>query len=314
MRVLVTGGTGYLGSAIVRALARHGHEPIAFARHASGAGLPGRAIDGDIRDRSAVIRAAARADAICHAAALVSTWRPRPAEFDEVNVGGLEAVLEAARTLGTPRIIYTSSFLAVPRADGFVPRRLQDYQRTKARARSVALAAAGAGAPVLSLVPGVIYGPGAATEGNLVSRLIRDHLAGALPGIVGAERLWSYAFVDDVADAHVAALERGEIGAEYALGGENAPQMRVFEIVRAMSGARLPRRIPAAVAAAAALVEEARARLTGRVPQLTRATVEILRRDWAVDSSGSIEALGYRIRPLRAGVEAIMAGLRQGPD
>jgi nucleoside-diphosphate-sugar epimerase len=85
MHVVVTGGTGYLGSAIVRALARHGHFAVIFARHASSASLPGRAVDGDVRDRTALTRAAAGADAICHAAALVSVWRPRPAEFDEIG-------------------------------------------------------------------------------------------------------------------------------------------------------------------------------------------------------------------------------------
>jgi nucleoside-diphosphate-sugar epimerase len=312
MRVMVTGGTGYLGSAIVRALVRHGHEPVVFARRASAAGLPGTAVDGDIRDRHAVTRAAAGADAICHAAALVAAWAPRPAEFDEVNVGGLGSAIDAASTHGLSRIVYTSSFLAAPRADGAVLRRMQDYQRTKARAREVARAAAAAGVPIVSMVPGVIYGPGAATEGNLVGRLIREHLAGTLPGLVGAGRLWSYAYVDDVAEAHVTALCRGEVGAEYPLGGENAPQMRVFEILREMTGMRLPRRLPLAVASAVAALEEARAGFTGRAPVLTRATVEILRRDWVLDSSRSVEALGYRIRPLREGVHATLMAMRHG--
>ncbi|HJR61228.1 MAG TPA: NAD-dependent epimerase/dehydratase family protein, partial [Vicinamibacterales bacterium] len=76
MRVLVTGGTGYLGAAIVRALHARGHTPVVFARHASAAGLPGVPHDGDVRDRPAIRRAAAEADAIVHAAALVSIWRP----------------------------------------------------------------------------------------------------------------------------------------------------------------------------------------------------------------------------------------------
>ncbi|MEP6919080.1 MAG: NAD(P)-dependent oxidoreductase, partial [Acidobacteriota bacterium] len=135
MRVLVTGGSGYLGSAIVRSLVRHGHEPIAFARRASSAGLPARAVDGDIRDRTAVLQAARGAEAICHAAALVAAWASRPGDFDDINVGGLEAVIEAARSLGIPRIVYTSSFLAWPRTGGVAPRRMQDYQRTKIRAR-----------------------------------------------------------------------------------------------------------------------------------------------------------------------------------
>jgi farnesol dehydrogenase len=306
MRVVVTGGTGYLGSAIVRALARAGHSPIAFSRRASAAGLPGAAIDGDVRDRAAVRRAVDGADAVCHAAAVVSVWRARPAEFEDVNVTGLRTVLDICAELRTPRIIYTSSFLARPPADGGGVLSANDYQRTKAGALDIARRAAAGGLPIVSLVPGVIYGPGPATEGNLVGRLIRDHLAGRLPGVIGPERLWSYAFIDDVADAHVRALTCGTAGEEYMLGGENAPQMRVFEIVRAVTGRPLPRRIPFGVAWAGAVVEEARARLTGHAPLLTRGVVEIFRHDWSMDSSRSVAELSYRIPPLDEGLKTLL--------
>src|SRR4051794_4840151 len=209
MRVLVTGGTGYLGSAIVRALQRHGHQPVVFARTARAAvsaGLPGTAVDGDVRDTRAVTAAAAGVDAICHTAALVALWRADPSEFDAVNVGGLQSVLSAVREHRLSRMVYTSSFLALPPADSPHVLTANHYQRTKVAARDVARRAASDGLPVVTLYPGVIYGPGPATDGNLVGRLMRDHLAGRLPGVVGPERLWSYAYVDDVADAHVAAL------------------------------------------------------------------------------------------------------------
>ena len=112
MRVLVTGGSGYLGSAIVRALARAGHEPIVFARHASSAGLPGRAIDGDVRDTPSVTAAAAGTDAIVHSAALVAQWRRDPSEFDAINVGGLQSAFAAARAPRSARGLH----LVVPRA------------------------------------------------------------------------------------------------------------------------------------------------------------------------------------------------------
>jgi nucleoside-diphosphate-sugar epimerase len=91
MKVLVTGGTGFLGRAVVRALADRGHELVVFARTASRSGLPGAAVDGDIRDLNALARAAAGCDAIAHAAALVSIWRKRRDDFDDINVGGLRA-------------------------------------------------------------------------------------------------------------------------------------------------------------------------------------------------------------------------------
>ena len=151
------------------------------------------------------------------------------------------------------------------------------------------------------MVPGVIYGPGAATEGNLVGRLVHDHLAGRLPGIVGADKVWSFAYVDDVAAAHVAALTKGPTGREYALGGDNAPQMRLFEILRRLRGTALPRRIPFAVASALGYVEERRAGLFGRPPLLTRGTVEIFRHDWPLDSSAERPDAGVRRHPARTG-------------
>ena len=302
MRVLVTGGTGYLGAAIVRALLRHGHTPVTFARGASRSGTPGDFVDGDIRDRDAVARAARGADAVCHTAALVSIWRRRPQEFDEINIGGLQTVLSVCAELNIPRVVYTSSFLARAPAGASAPLSANDYQRTKVAARDIVRDAAKRGAPIFALLPGVIYGPGAATEGNLVGRLVADHLAGRLPGIVGADRQWSFSYVDDVADAHVAALTHGEPGREYLVGGENAPQMRLFEMLRALKGTPLPRRIPYAVASAIGAVEEARARLLGRPPLITRGAVEIFRHDWPLDSRESTETLGYRFRPLAEGL------------
>ncbi|HXW03973.1 MAG TPA: NAD-dependent epimerase/dehydratase family protein [Vicinamibacterales bacterium] len=310
MHILVTGGTGYLGSAIVHALARRGHHAVVFARRASTSGLPGRAVDGDVRDAAAVVDAARGVDAVCHTAALVSVWRRPAAEFDAVNVGGLRSVLEARARLDIPRLVYTSSFLALPPAGGMSPLAANDYQRTKAAALEVAREATRNGEPIVSLFPGVVYGPGVSTEGNLVGRLVRDHLAGRLPGLIGADRVWSYAYVDDVADAHVAALTHPEPEHEYVIGGENAPQMHLFEILRAITGGSLPRRIPFPVAEVAAWIDEARTKVTGRPPLLTRGIVEIFRHDWPLDSARSIRDLGLRVRPLEEGLRALLAGMR----
>lgn len=308
MVVLITGGTGYLGGAIVRAVAARGHRPVVFARRASTSGLPGRMVDGDVRDGEALLSAARGADAAIHAAALVSIWRPRR-EFEAINVGGLRNAIHVCRTLGIPRLVYTSSFLALPPAGRVTALAANDYQRTKAEARAVARQAAAAGAPIVALYPGVIYGPGAATEGNLVGRLVRDHLQGRLPGLIGARRLWSLAFVDDVAQAHVAALTRGGVGAEYALGGENAPPIRIFEIVESLTGRRPPRDIPYAAASLVGLLDEARAALTSRPPRLTRGAVTIFRHDWPLDSRAAIDDLGYRITPLDDGVRKLVEGM-----
>lgn len=311
MRVLVTGGTGYLGSAIVRALARRHDEVVVLTRRPPDAPIALATdkvayVAGDVRDRDAVARAARGADAIVHLAALVSVWRPRVRDFDDVNVTGLRHVLDVCRTERIGRLLYTSSFLALPPAGRAAPLRANDYQRTKVDARAVARAAAAAGAPIVTLYPGVVYGPGAATEGNLVGRLVGDHVAGRLPGVIGAGHTWSFSYIDDVVTAHVEALARAGAGDEIVIGGENAPQIRLFEIVRERLGLRLPRRIPSAVAYAAGAFEEARARLTGRPPLLTRGVVTIFDHDWPLDGRPAAERLGYAITPLARGLSAVV--------
>jgi len=304
MRALVTGGTGYLGSAVARALRARGVEPVVFARTAAPPGIAG-----DIRDTRAVTAAAEGVDAIVHTAALVAVWRRDPAEFDAVNVGGLQSVLAAARAHRVSRVVYTSSFLALPPAGQPQALTANHYQRTKVAARDVARRAAADGLPVVTLYPGVIYGPGPATEGNLVGRLMRDHIAGRLPGVIGPERIWSFAYVDDVADAHAAAVVHAHPQREYALGGTNAPQGAIYEFVRERRGRAIPPRLPYAIATAGAMASEAWSALTRRPPLLTRGVVEIFRHDWPLDSAAAERDLGLRQTALTDGLERTLAAL-----
>ena len=309
MKVFLTGGTGYLGRAIAAALAGRGHDLVVFSRSARRAGLPATAVDGDIRDAAAVERASAGCDAIVHSAALVSIWRRRRQDFDDVNVGGLRNVIAAAARNRINRVVYTSSFLALPPAGETTPIAANDYQRTKTAADRVAGEAVREGAPLVRVYPGVVYGPGAATEGNLLGRLIADHLKHRLPALVGPENPWSFAYVDDVAAGHCAALERGAIGGRYSLGGENAPPRRAFEIVQEITGRRPPLRMPFPIATALGAAEELRVSVFGGLPLVTRGAVEIFRHDWSLDSRPAQRELGYTMTPLSDGIRRTLASL-----
>jgi farnesol dehydrogenase len=269
--------------------------------------------DGDIRDAVRLTAAASGCEAIVHMAALVAVWSRRARDFDDTNVGGLRNVLDAARACGVRRVVYTSSFLALPPAPLDVAPAWNDYQRTKAAAERLAASAVEAGMPLVRLYPGVVYGPGLLTDGNLVGRQIADHLAGRLPGVVGADRIWSFSYVEDVAAAHVAAVERGRTGAQYPLGGVDAPQMRAFEIVRTLTGRPLPRRLPAWLVAAGALADELRAGFFGGAPLVTTGTLEILLRDWPLGCALAREDLGYTVTPLESGIAGIVTQIRGGP-
>jgi farnesol dehydrogenase len=324
MRVLVTGATGFLGRVVARRLAAHGHELRVLARPTSRReGLPDQAriVLGDVTDAEAMLRAADGCGALLHLAALVKVWVPDPGAFDAVNVGGLQNALAAARAAGA-RLVYTSSFIALgPSGGGLLdgsrphpgPPFRNHYERTKARADAVARAAALGGEDVVTLYPGVVYGPGDMTEGNIVARMIADHLSGRLPGLVGpGDRHWSYAFVEDVAEGHALALEKGRPGETFVLGGQNATLQQVFALVQEISGAKPPRlRIPYAAASALGWLQWLWAETTGHPPQLTRGEVGVFREEWACDSSRAERELGYRCRPLAEGLRRTIDWLRE---
>jgi farnesol dehydrogenase len=315
LKVLVTGGAGFLGRNVTQALIRAGHEVVLLVRGGRRAGLPEQAaiVDGDIRDALVFKTAADGCDAIIHSAAMVKIWSPRLADFDDVNIGGLRNAIAAAQSHGI-RLVYTSSFFAVgptgstsvdesqthPGAYG------NDYERTKALADEVARAYARSGGDIVILYPGVVYGPGELTDGNLVAKLLADQMNGKLPGIVGpGDRLWSYAFVDDVANAHVAALEHGRAGERYLLGGANATLNEVFAIASKRAGRDLtPRRLPFVIARIVGRVMWIWADITGKMPDLTHQVVGIFEKHWAYRSEKAQTELNYRVRPLEEGIGA----------
>lgn len=323
MKVLLTGATGFLGRAVARHLARRGHALRVLARPTSRLeGLPEgiEVAAGDVTDALSMTSAASGCDAVLHAAALVKIWVKDPRLFEAVNVGGLVNALAAARSTGA-RLVYTSSFIALgPSGEGARdatrphpgPPFRNLYERTKARADVLAREAATGGQDVVTLYPGVIYGPGEMTEGNIVARMIADHLNGRLPALVGpGDRRWSYAFVEDVAEGHALALEKGLPGDRFVLGGENATLARVFDLVREIAGVSPPRyRIPYGLASVIGRAQWLWAELTGHPPQLTQGEVGVFREEWACDSTRAEGELGYEWRPLVEGLRETVRWLR----
>jgi farnesol dehydrogenase len=322
MKVLLTGATGFLGRAVARRLSARGHALRVLVRETSRvAELPESTelARGDVTDAASLVTAAHGCGAILHLAALVKIWVPDPERFEATNVGGLRNALAAARASGA-RLVYTSSFIALgPSGPGALdanrphpgPPFRNLYEATKARADGVAREAAAAREDVVILYPGVVYGPGELTEGNIVARMLADHLNGRLPGLVGpGDRRWSYAFVEDVAEGHVLALEKARPGDRFTLGGENATLARVFELVREIAGREPPRlHIPYAVASAVGRAQWLWAELTGHVPQLTHGEVGVFREEWALDSGRAERELGYAWRPLAEGLRETLRWL-----
>jgi farnesol dehydrogenase len=324
MRVLVTGGTGFLGKNVVRALAEAGHVLRLLVRERSDlTGLPEglETARGDVTDAASLASAAQGCGAVVHLAGLVKMWVPERERFDQVNVGGLRNALAAAEQAGA-RLVYTSSFIAIGPA-GPEPAdesRLHpgdhfrnDYERTKAAADAVAREAAARGRDVVLLYPGVVYGPGDLSDGNLVVKMVLDHMRGRNPGIIGpGDRRWSYAFVEDVARGHLAALERGRKGERYFLCGENVDMNGFFATLQDVAGVKPPSvHIPYAAASLLGRAFWLWAELTGHPPLLTHQVVGVFREHWAYSSAKAESELGYRPTPLREGLARTVAWLRQ---
>jgi farnesol dehydrogenase len=324
VRVFLTGATGFLGKNVARRLAAHGHSLRLLVREGSNLdGLPRdvELVKGDVTDLDSLRRGAEGCGGVFHMAALVKMWVPDRALFDAVNVGGLRNALAAAKEAGA-RLVYTSSFIAIGPA-GPEPadesrihpgdRFRNDYERTKALADAVARQAAAVGQDVVLLYPGVVYGPGDLTDGNLVVKMVTDHMHGKFPGFVGpGDRLWSYAFVEDVAEGHALALERGRPGERYFLCGDNATMVVLFDTLRRVAGVPPPtRHIPYAVATLLGRTLWSWAELTGQPPLLTHEVVGVFREHWAYASAKAERELAYPRTSLEDGLGRTVEWLRR---
>jgi farnesol dehydrogenase len=324
MTTLITGATGFVGGAIVRELVRRGNRVRVLVRPSSDRraldGLDCEFAVGDVTDRASVEAAVKGCDRVFHAAALVVTWLRDRSAFDRVNVGGTRNVVEEALKAGVRRIVYTSTFLVLKPGEQPITEDTRarkedtptDYARSKRLAQNLVDRFVAEGAPIISVFPGVVFGPGRSTAGNLVGDWMVRFLRGEFPGYLGGgDRLWSFALADDVAVGHRLADEKGKTGRGYCLGGENVSIRNFMEKLAAMTGREPPTRcVPFSVARCVGLLQEVRAWLTGKPPELTRGIVHTFRHHWALDSARAKAELGYRPTPLQEGIERTLAWLR----
>ena len=328
MKVLVTGGTGFLGRRLVAELTSHPEVDLVRLLVRGGASrerFP-KGVEfapGDVTDRFSLIRACQGCDAIVHAAALVKILAPTK-DFDRINVEGIKNALNAAESAGLSRFVYVSSFMALGPTEGgpggvldesAEPRDrawINDYERTKTLADRIARQAIAEGAPVSVVYPGVIYGQGELTEGNIIVRHLLDLANRRLPALLGkAERRWNYVHVEDVARGILAVLF-GKPGERYVLGGENVGQADFYSTFAELSGVAVPKmRMPDGLAKVFGALDKTQARLRKKTPQLTPDLVEVYRHDWAYSSEKAKAQISYRFRPLRKGLEGTLAWLRE---
>lgn len=317
MKILVTGGTGFLGRRTVEQLVTD-HDVRLLVRPTSSRDRFPASLEfaeGDVTDAASLVRASEGCDAVLHAAALVKILAPGP-DFDRINVGGLDNVLAAAEANGIERLVYVSSFMALGPTEHGPGGRLDEsapvddrtwinhYERTKTLSDRAARQAIDRGVAMNVVYPGVIYGPGELTEGNIAVRHVLDLAHKRLPALLGSpDRVWNYSFVEDVAAGIVSVLEQAPAGERYVLGGENVTQGDFYRTVEKVFGIETPGlRMPNALAKLSGAMMKGWAQLTGGTPQLTPDLVEVYQHDWALSSQKAADAFGYAPRSLEQGL------------
>ncbi len=311
MTVLVTGASGFVGSAVVRRLIAAGEavrvllRPTADRRNVEG--LSVEVAIGDLRDRASLDRALTGCEGLYHVAADYRLWARRPDEIYETNVDGTKAIMRAAGEAGVRRIVYTSSVASLglssdgSPADEDTAVTLADmighYKRSKflaeAQVRELVRAH---GLPAVIVNPSTPMGP-RDIRPTPTGRIIVEAAAGRIPAVVDTGL--NIVHVDDVAEGHLLAFTRGRIGERYVLGGQNMTLAEIVAEIAALAGRRPPRlTLPHGLVVPLAYAAEGWARLTGREPFATVDGVRMAQKRMYFNSAKAERELGYRARPV----------------
>jgi dihydroflavonol-4-reductase len=316
--VLVTGASGFVGSAIARVFREAGFPVRVLVRGSS----PRTNLDpadevavGDLRDGPSLDRALSGARYLVHAAADYRLWAPDPEDIVRTNVEGTRTVMEAARRAGVQRIVYTSSVATIALRDDGRPAdesrplsaeaAIGAYKRSKVLAERLMEGMAREGLPVVIVNPSTPIGP-RDVKPTPTGRIIVEAASGRMPAFVDTGL--NLVHVDDVAAGHLAALHRGRIGERYILGGENVLLSTMLADIAALRGRRPSTiRLPRAAIVPLAYAAEAFARFTGREPFVTRDGLRMARYRMFFDDAKARRDLGYTSRPYREGLTDAIA-------
>jgi dihydroflavonol-4-reductase len=304
---LVTGGTGFVGGGVVRALVERGCQVVVLTRSEASAAVVERAgarpVRGDVARPDSVLRAAAGCEVVFHSAGLNASCLRDPSPLFRINVEGTRNVLEAAARAGVRRFVHTSSAAAIGEPAETVGREdtvhrgwfLTSYERSKFQAERLVLdRGPQLGLEVVCVEPASVQGPGR-VDGT--ARLLLAAARGRLP--LAFDAWLSFVDVDDCALGHVRAAERGHPGERYLLSGASVRVREALEVLGKVTGR--PSRtwfVPRRSVVPAAAVVEAAARLLGRTPPVCREVVKAGLHGHRYDGSRATAELGLVYTPL----------------
>ena len=319
---LVTGATGFVGSAVARVLLARGHRLRLLVREGSDrsniAGLPAEIVVGDLKDTASLECAVAGCDKMAHVAADYRLWVPDPAAMNAANVAGTRALLLAAHCAGVTRMVYCSSVAALGLVGDGTPgtedtpvsldKVIGTYKQSKYLAEQAVLELAREGVPVVVVNPSAPVGP-RDIKPTPTGKMIADTAAGRMPAYVDTGL--NVVHVDDVAEGHALALERGRVGECYILGGEDFGMVELLALVARIAGRKPPRvRLPHAALYPVALASEGLARAFGIEPVVTRDILAMARKKMFFSSAKARAELGYAPRPATEAIRDAVAWFR----
>ncbi len=311
--ILITGASGFVGSAVLRKLIERGHEVRALVRPSSERrnleGLPVEIVEGDLMAPETLKPALKGCKGVFHVAADYRLWAPDPSGMFAANVDGTRAIMAAALEVGVERIVYTSRVATLgllpggQPADEDTPVRFEDmigpYKQSKFLAEAEVRALLGTEKlPAVIVNPSTPIGP-RDIKPTPTGRMIVEAASGRMPAYVDTGL--NVVHVDDVAEGHLLAFEKGEVGERYILGGENLPLNEILAAIAGITGGKAPRwRIPHGLVLPVAYGAEAWTRLTGgSEPFVTVDGLRMARKKMFFSHRKASRALGYAPRPAK---------------
>jgi|BarGraIncu01122A_1022018.scaffolds.fasta_scaffold15129_1 dihydroflavonol-4-reductase len=322
MKKLVTGSTGFIGSAIVRELIKDGEEVKVLIRQTSDTRnidkLNVERVYGDIRDGDSMKRALKGCDTLYFTAAYFAHWAPDPELLYEVNVGGTKASLKAALEVGVEKVVYTSTNNAIA-SSGPVPTNEEKafdywkagdhYSMSKYIAENEARIFIMRGLPVVMVNPTLVIGTNdikPSPSGQMIIDVVKQKMPGYIDGGI------NIIDVEDVARGHILAAKKGRIGERYLFGNENITVSNYFKLIADIAGVKPPTiKIPYHLALVLGYVFEFGAFITKKPPVVTASEVKIGKMTEWYDCSKAVNELGLPQTPIHMTIKKALNWFRE---